>query len=122
MSCNKRMLFTPIKIGSMEVKNRLVVPAMGTNFAKPNGEASDELIHYYTERARGSFGLIITECTAVSSEGKSLINECGIWDDALIPSYRRLTDSVHREDAKIAMQLRHTGRETEPKYTKSGPS
>lgn len=117
MNRNKRMLFTPIKIGSMEVKNRMVVPAMGTNFAKPNGEASEELIRYYTERAKGGFGLIITECTAISKEGKSLINECGIWDDALIPSYRRLTDSVHGEDAKIAMQLRHTGRETEPKYT-----
>ena len=121
MNCNKRMLFTPIRIGSMEVKNRMVVPAMGTNFAKSNGEASEALIHYYTERAKGGFGLIITECTAISKEGKSLINECGIWDDTLIPSYRRLTDSVHAEGAKIAMQLRHTGRETEPKYTEGLP-
>ena len=46
MNCNKRMLFTPIQIGSMTVKNRMVVPAMGTNFAKSNGEASEALIHY----------------------------------------------------------------------------
>lgn len=112
-----KVLFTPIQIGSMRVRNRMVVPAMGTNLAEHNGEAGEALIHYYTERARGGFGLIITECTAISMEGKSLINECGIWDDSLIPSYQRLTAAVHAEGAKIAVQLRHTGRETEPHYT-----
>lgn len=112
-----KMLFTPIKIGSMEVRNRMVVPAMGTNLAEHNGEASDTLIKYYAERARGGFGLIITECTAISIEGKSLINECGIWDDSFIPSYQKLTAAVHAEGGKIAVQLRHTGRETEPHYT-----
>lgn len=112
-----KTLFSPIKIGSMEVSNRLVVPAMGTNLAEHNGEAGEALISYYTERAKGGFGLIIMECSAVSIEGRSLINECGLWDDALIPSYQRLTSSVHAEGAKIAVQLRHCGRETNPKYT-----
>ena len=110
-------MFTPIKIGSMEVRNRFVVPAMGTNLAEHNGEAGEALISYYTERAKGGFGLIITECSAVSYEGRSLINECGLWDDSLISSYRKLIDSVHAEGAKIAVQLRHCGRETEPRYT-----
>ena len=110
-------MFTPIKIGSMEVKNRFVVPAMGTNLAEHNGEAGEALISYYMERAKGGFGLIITECSAVSYEGRSLINECGLWDDSLIPSYKKLTDSVHESGAKIAVQLRHCGRETMPAYT-----
>lgn len=121
MSKNEMMMFTPIKIGSLEIKNRLAVPAMGTNLAEHNGEAGEKLIHYYTERARGGFGLIITECSAVSKDGRSLINECGMWDDSLIPSYKKLTDSVHSYGAKIAMQLRHCGRETEPKYTDGSP-
>ena len=112
-----KKIFTPIKIGSMEVKNRMVVPAMGTNLAEHNGEAGEKLINYYTERARGGFGLIITECSAVSYEGRSLVNECGMWDDSLIPSYKKLTDSVHNEGAKIAVQLRHCGRETKSCYT-----
>lgn len=111
-----KKIFTPVKIGSMEVKNRLVVPAMGTNLAEHNGEAGERLISYYTERAKGGFGLIITECSAISYEGRSLINECGMWEDSLIPSYKKLTDSVHAEGAKIAVQLRHCGRETEEKY------
>lgn len=112
-----KMLFRPIKIGSMEVKNRLVVPAMGTNLAEVNHEAGEALINYYTERARGGFGLIITECTAIAQEGCSLVNECAIWDDSFIPSFQKLTASVHEAGAKICCQLRHTGRETEPKYT-----
>ena len=110
-------LFSPFKIGSVELKNRLFVPGMGTNLAEHNGEAGEKLIKYYTERAKGGFGLIITECSAISIEGKSLINECGVWGDELIPSYRRLTSSVHEAGAKIFMQLRHTGRETELHYT-----
>lgn len=110
-------MFTPIKIGSMEIKNRFVVPAMGTNLARHNGEAGEALISYYTERAKGGFGLIIMECCAVSYEGRSLINECGLWDDSLIPSYKKLTDSVHEAGAKMAVQLRHCGRETTPAYT-----
>lgn len=114
---NYKMLFRPIKIGSMEVKNRLVVPAMGTNLAESNHEAGEALIKYYTERAKGGFGLIITECTAIAQEGSSLVNECAIWNDSFIPSYQKLTASVHEAGAKICCQLRHTGRETEPKYT-----
>ncbi|MBU3074817.1 FAD-dependent oxidoreductase [Clostridium estertheticum] len=112
-----RMMFTPIKIGPMEIRNRLVVPAMGTNLAEHNGEAGEKLICYYRERAKGGFGLIITECAAVSKEGRSLINECGMWEDSLVQSYKKLTDAVHEEGAKIAVQLRHCGRETERKYT-----
>ena len=117
----ERKLFTPVKIGPMEIKNRFVMPAMGTNLALHSGEAGDELISYYTERARGGFGLLILECCAVRYDGRSLVNECGLWDDSLIPSYERLTGSVHREGAKIAVQLRHCGRETEEKYTGGVP-
>lgn len=114
---NYAKLFTPFKIGSVELKNRLFVPGMGTNLAEPNGEAGPKLIKYYTERAKGGFGLIITECTAITKEGKSLIYECGLWDDSLIPSYQKLTASVHEAGAKIFQQIRHTGRETELHYT-----
>ena len=93
----EKKLFTPVKIGPMEIKNRFVMPAMGTNLALHSGEAGDELISYYTERARGGFGLLILECCAVRYDGRSLVNECGLWDDSLIPSYERLTGSVHRE-------------------------
>lgn len=98
-------LFEPVRIGSMELKNRLIVPAMGTNLANPDGTASEALIEYYTERARGGFGLIITECTAVTKEGSSLINECGMWNDVQSESFKALTRKVHEAGGKICMHL-----------------
>lgn len=109
-------LFEPVRIGSMELKNRLIVPAMGTNLANPDGTASEALIEYYTERARGGFGLIITECTAVTKEGSSLLNECGMWNDAQSESFKALTQKVHEAGGKICMQLVHHGREGSANY------
>lgn len=119
-------LFQPIKIGQMEVKNRFVMPPMGTNLANHDGTAGDALIEYYARRARGGFGLIITECTAVSPDGTSLYNETCMYDDRFIDSYRKLTDRVHEEGGKIAMQLVHHGRQGGSAYIGgkmvSGPS
>jgi 2,4-dienoyl-CoA reductase-like NADH-dependent reductase (Old Yellow Enzyme family)/thioredoxin reductase len=102
----------PIYIGSMEVKNRFVVPPMGTNFGGPNGEVTDQIIDYYTARSKGGFGLIIVEVTAVDVLGKAIPNELGLWNDDLIPGWKKLVTSVHRHGAKIAVQLHHAGRQT----------
>lgn len=119
-------LFQPIKIGRMEIKNRFVMPPMGSNLGNRDGSASDALIEYYARRARGGFGLIITECTAVSPDGSSLYNETRIYDDRFIDGYRKLTDRVHEEGGKIAMQLVHHGRQGGSVYIGgkkvSGPS
>ena len=119
-------LFQPIRIGQMEIKNRFVMPAMGTNLANHDGTAGEALIEYYARRARGGFGLIITECTAVSPDGTSLYNETCMYDDRFIESYRRLTDRIHQEGGKIAMQLVHHGRQGGSAYIGgkmvSGPS
>ena len=58
-------LLSPIKIGNLEIKNRFVVPPMGTNYANLDGTVSRQMIDYYVERAKGGFGLIIVEVTAV---------------------------------------------------------
>ncbi|HSW41783.1 MAG TPA: FAD-dependent oxidoreductase [Patescibacteria group bacterium] len=106
------MLFSPTKIGAMEVANRFVVPPMGTNLANPDGTISDQFIAYYEARAKGGWGLLIVEVTAIDPLGKAILNEPGIWADSFIPGWRRLTDTVHRHGAKIALQLHHAGRQT----------
>jgi 2,4-dienoyl-CoA reductase-like NADH-dependent reductase (Old Yellow Enzyme family) len=62
-------LLAPGKIGSMKLKNRFVVPPMGTNLATYNGEVTEEMIAYYRRRAKGGFGLIIIEVTAIDRKG-----------------------------------------------------
>lgn len=61
-------LFTPGKLGNMTIKNRIVMPPMGTGMAAADGEANDQIIRYYEERAKGGCGLIITEITRVDEQ------------------------------------------------------
>ena len=60
-------LFAPGKIGGLELKNRIVMTAMGCSLAEVSGEAGQRMIRYYAERARGGAGLIITEITSNSN-------------------------------------------------------
>ena len=103
-------------IGTMELKNRFVVPPMGTNFGTYEGMVTDEMIAYYRRRAKGGFGLIIIEVTAVDRKGKAILNEVGLWDDSQIPGFARLMDAIHEEGSKVVVQLHHAGRQSVPPY------
>jgi 2,4-dienoyl-CoA reductase-like NADH-dependent reductase (Old Yellow Enzyme family)/thioredoxin reductase len=106
-------LFTVGKIGSLMLKNRVVMPAMGTRLATDNGEITDQQIRYYEERAKGGAGLIITEFTTVDfGLGRAAANQLRIDDDRFIPGFRRLADAIHTYGARVFVQLHHAGRET----------
>lgn len=96
----------------MEIRNRLVVPPMGTNHANDDSSVSQQFIDYYTERAKGGFGLITIEVTAVDPTGKAIIREPGLWCDEQIDGYKKLADSIHSYGAKMSVQLHHAGRQT----------
>ena len=114
-------LFQPISIGTMQLKNRFVMPPMGSNLGNPDGTANERLIRYYEERAKGGFSLIIMECTAVSPDGKSIVNECGLWNEEQMESYKELTRRIHQAGAKAAVQLRHCGREGQAALISGAP-
>jgi 2,4-dienoyl-CoA reductase-like NADH-dependent reductase (Old Yellow Enzyme family)/thioredoxin reductase len=105
-------LFSPVTINGMILKNRAVMPAMGTGYGNADGTVSDRLVAYLARRAKGGTGLIITEVCAVDPRGKGFPNEIGAWSDAFIPGLSGLTEAIHREGGKIALQLHHAGRET----------
>lgn len=115
------VLLSPIKIGTMEVRNRFVVPPMGTNFANPDGSVSKQLINYLAARSKGGYGLIIVEVTAVDPLGKAIPWQPGIWDDKFVPGWKELVDEVHKYGAKIAVQLHHAGRQTTHEVIGSQP-
>ena len=103
-----KKLFTPIAIGSIELANRVVMPAVHLNYT-PEGFVTDRLIHFYAERATGGVGLIIV--------GGCPVDECagagfmlGLSDDRFIPGLQRLTQAVHQEGVPVAAQLYHAGR------------
>lgn len=94
----------------MTLKNRIVMPAMASYHAAVNGEATEKLIRYHEERAKGGVGMNIVEATYVARSGNSFDLGLGISDDFMIKGLSKLTDAVHRHDGKIAIQLQHGGR------------
>lgn len=106
-------LFKKGKIGKLEIKNRIVMPAIGTSLATSTGEASDEIIKYYEERAKGGCGLIITEITRIDNEtGIGTPNQLCATDAYQVPRLEKLARAIHRHDSKIFLQLHHPGRQS----------
>jgi 2,4-dienoyl-CoA reductase-like NADH-dependent reductase (Old Yellow Enzyme family)/thioredoxin reductase len=105
-------LSSPIKIKSLELANRVVIPPMGTNLGNPDGTVSDANLAYIRRRAKGGAGLIITEVTSVHPSGSAISNELGAYDDRFIPGLKKIADTVHAAGAKVALQLHHAGRES----------
>ena len=107
------MLFTPGKIGKVEIKNRLVMSPMGTNIAEMDGSPSDDMIQFYEERAIGGCGLIYTEvCKVNEQHGSAMMRQLSLTRDRNIEPMSRLTAAVHKHGTKIFCQLHHPGRET----------
>lgn len=107
------LLFSPKKIGTVAIKNRGVMTAMGVGLAKDDGTATDELIAYLSERAQGEVGLIITEFTRVNDkDGISTGKQLSLAKDKHIASFKKIASAVHKYDAKLFVQLCHPGRET----------
>lgn len=105
-------IFQPGHIGSLTIKNRLIVPPMLTEYANEDGSINERYIAYYREKAKGGWGLIICEDNSVDEYGAGFKNLAGLWSDDFIPAHRQLTDAVHPYGAKIAVQLYHAGRES----------
>ncbi|MFP4164653.1 MAG: FAD-dependent oxidoreductase [Chitinispirillaceae bacterium] len=106
------------KIGSLETKNRVIMPPMGTVLAGPDGEITDHIIAYYSERAAGGVGLIITEIVCVENElGKAIVDELRADEDRFIPGFSRLAGSVQKYGTRIFAQLHHAGNQSNTALT-----
>ena len=103
--------FSTGKIGTLELRNRLIVPAMETEYSK-DGTINDRIANYWIERAKGGWALLTMEVAAVSRNGKGFPNSLTLFDDDCIEMYRKLTDEVHKYGAKMSIQLHHAGRQT----------
>ena len=106
-------LFEPGMIGGLEIRNRIVMPAMGCSLAESSGEAGARMIKYYADRARGGAGLIITEITRIDDEtGVGTPNQLSVTNTHMIAQLSRLVEAVHAYDTKLFVQLHHPGNQT----------
>lgn len=118
-------LFEKKKIGNLEIKNRLVVPAMDSGLTTKEHQFSQRALDYFATRARGGFGLIITEFLCISPEGLSSDTQAGIYDDSFIPNLSKLAKIIHENGAACFAQIHHAGIQSDFKATKQiavGPS
>lgn len=103
------LLFTPLKIRSIEFKNRIVMSPM-CEYSSIDGFANDWHIVHLGSRAIGGAGLIITEAAAVSPEGRITPSDLGIWKDEHIAELKRITTFIKKNGAVAGIQLAHAGR------------
>src|SRR5690554_8138233 len=93
----------------MEIRNRMVMPGMGTNLAAADGTVSDVIVNYYARRANGGVGLIITEVCCPEPEGRVIPGEIEITNMSFMPGLSRIPHAVHSGGAKICLQIAHGG-------------
>ncbi|GAB2461187.1 NAD(P)/FAD-dependent oxidoreductase [Comamonas humi] len=98
------------RIGTLELRNRIVVTAMGASLAEPDGHCGERLVRYHEAQARGGAGLIITGVAGVAwPVGGNQTCQIAISEDRFLPGLEKLTQAVHAHGAKIAAQLHHGG-------------
>ncbi|MDD3656843.1 MAG: FAD-dependent oxidoreductase [Atribacterota bacterium] len=108
---NSSPVFTPISIGNIKLKNRLVVSPMVTVYCDQEGMATEQFIAYHETKAKGGWGMIIVEDYAVDPLGRGFWTT-GLWKDEQIKSHMQLTERVHNAGSKIIAQIYHCGRQT----------
>lgn len=104
-------LLKPGKIGGLELKNRIIMAPMGSNFAESDGHCGERIQAYYEARAKGGVGLITMGVVSIAfPAGTAEPYQAGISKDEFIPGLKALTDRVHKHGAKISLQLQHAGK------------
>jgi len=101
-------LFTPLKLGELELRNRIVMAPMTRSRAAADGMPTSIMVDYYRQRA--SAGLIITEGIAPSADGLGYCRTPGIYNQSQVDAWRAVTDAVHDEGGCMVAQIMHVGR------------
>lgn len=112
-----KALMSPVRIRGIEIRNRVLMPAMDTNYGDSNGFLTPRMQAHYVERAKGGVGLIVTEAlSACAPEGRISGAQVLINDDRSVSRFLYLTDSVHAFGARILAQLHHGGFKAAPAF------
>jgi N-ethylmaleimide reductase len=114
------MLFTPLQVGALTLPNRILLAPLTRTRADAGHMPNELMTEYYSQRATG--GLLITECTMVTPGTSAFINEPGIYSDAQIAAWKKVTEAVHAKGGRIYMQIWHAGRAAHPDMNDGAPT
>jgi len=110
-------LFSPGRMGPMQLRNRVVMAPMVVQLASESGAVTQRTIDYYVRRAAGGAGLVIVEASYIAPEAKAFACQLGIDRDGLVPGHFELVEAIHRHGAKVAIQIHHGGGRADPALT-----
>ena len=112
MNIDRWKLLEPIKVGTMWLRNRIVMPAMESRLSRPDGSVTRAMIDYYAERAKGGVGAIIVENTFVDDkESRSSLSSSGLHSDHMIAGKSELAEAIKANGAAALIQISHGGRQ-----------
>lgn len=103
------LLFEPLRLRDLTIPHRVWLAPM-CQYSAVDGTPGDWHLMHYGARATGGFGLLVAEATAVVPQGRITPQDTGLWNDAHVAAWRRVTDLVHAQGATIGVQLAHAGR------------
>ncbi|MCP4757331.1 MAG: FAD-dependent oxidoreductase [Proteobacteria bacterium] len=120
-SGRKPDLFSPIKVGGLEIRNRIIMPALVLNFPIRNNDIGEDWLRFYRRRAEGGVGLIIVGACYVQPEGQQDENQLGLDHDGWLPTLEKIARVIKDGGAVPAAQLNHAGRYSLKKVTGRDP-
>ncbi|MGB3956215.1 MAG: FAD-dependent oxidoreductase [Brooklawnia sp.] len=112
-------LFSPISIGTLQLRNRGIMAPMVVGLCGQDGQVTDDFVAYHVARARGGVGMNITGGAFVDPRSKVSPRQLGCHNDDMIPGLRRLADAVHQAGGRVAVQLLHAGRQSNPLFSQT---
>jgi len=103
------LLAQPGTIGTLKLKNRVIMAPMGTNYSTTDGLSTERDKMYYAERAKGGVAAIMTEAMVVTEQARPHHNSLCVYHDRFIPGLASIVDAIHRHDCHVFGQLNHRG-------------
>lgn len=114
-------IFEPIRIGKMEVKNRIVAAPTVVCYADEDGYVTQRLIDLYEERAKGGAGLVVVEASFIRQDGRMFARQVGVHTHYHTIGLSELADAIHQAGAKAALQVMHGGRQANSRFSGCQP-
>jgi len=103
-------LLSPLRVGTLELNNRMVAGPIVSNWADPDGNVTPRMIDNYIERAAGGWGLVIVEATFIRPDGNNFRQMLGLWNDRQVAGHNELAEAIKLAGSKCVLQIMHGGR------------
>src|SRR4030042_6907224 len=116
VSTNKTLISDPVRIGAMQLKNRMYAAPMVCLYADEDGNVTQRLVDIYNRKAKGGWGLVCVEASSIRYDGRLFTRMLGIYQDQQIAGLNELAEAIRDGGAKSCIQIMHGGRQENTRF------